>query len=57
MYNEKFAWFDKLSDGERRLFFNFLIVRLKITPEELRMLYDDSRATFGIKDRDDVASK
>ena len=45
MYNKEYAWFDKLDDQERKLFFNFLIGHLNLTPEKLRKIYEDFQNT------------
>lgn len=41
MYNKGYGWFDKLSDTERKFFFDFLIGYLNITPEKLRQIYGE----------------
>lgn len=45
MYNKEYEWFDRLSDRERKLFFNFLIGELNLTPKKLRKIYDDFQNT------------
>lgn len=45
MYNRQYAWFDKLNDHERKLFFNFLVGYLSLKPEQLKKIYDEFSAT------------
>ena len=55
MYNKKYTWFDKLSDKERKLFFNFAIGYLKITPKKLKKMYGEfSKTTIVEYNADEV---